>query len=148
MEGLTLSPLKLIAGEKGNVMHALKATDNTFVSFGEAYFSTVIHGIAKGWKRHNRMTLNLVVPVGAIRFVVVDDRGATPEVFETILGPEVNYQRLTVEPGLWVAFQGIGTELNLLLNLASIPHDPTESDSLSMDDNHLGFKQWDINQLG
>jgi dTDP-4-dehydrorhamnose 3,5-epimerase len=148
MEGLTLSPLKLIPNEKGNVMHALKATDSTFVSFGEAYFSTVIHGIAKGWKRHNRMTLNLVVPAGAIRFVVVDDRGATPEVFETVLGPEVNYQRLTVEPGLWVAFQGVGDGLNLLLNLASIPHDPTESDSLPLDDSRLGAHNWDISQLG
>ncbi|MDQ1298578.1 MAG: hypothetical protein QG558_1117, partial [Campylobacterota bacterium] len=43
-----------------------------------------------------------------------------------------NYQRLTVKPNLWVAFKGLG-EYNLLLNLASIEHDPHEAQNIELD---------------
>jgi dTDP-4-dehydrorhamnose 3,5-epimerase len=43
-----------------------------------------------------------------------------------------NYQRLTIKPGLWMAFRGIG-EYNMLLNLASIEHDPSESISIELE---------------
>ena len=66
MEGVTVHPLKHIVVPKGDIYHALKSTDEGYVGFGEAYFSQIEHGAAKGWKRHNRMTLNLVVPVGAV----------------------------------------------------------------------------------
>jgi dTDP-4-dehydrorhamnose 3,5-epimerase len=41
LEGVLITPLNEIANEKGNIFHALKVTDETFVSFGEAYFSSV-----------------------------------------------------------------------------------------------------------
>jgi dTDP-4-dehydrorhamnose 3,5-epimerase len=77
MEGVTVHPLKHIVVPKGDIYHALKSTDEGYVGFGEAYFSQIEHGAAKGWKRHNRMTLNLVVPVGAVKFVIYDDREGT-----------------------------------------------------------------------
>ena len=66
MEGVTVHPLKHIVVPKGDIYHALKSTDEGYVGFGEAYFSQIEHGAAKGWKRHTRMTLILVVPVGAV----------------------------------------------------------------------------------
>ena len=42
------------------------------------------------------------------------------------LGSE-HYGRLTVPPGVWMAFHGLGSELNLVFNLASIEHDPEEA---------------------
>lgn len=144
MEGVTLTPLKLIPGDKGRVMHGVKATDETFAGFGEAYFSEVHSGVTKGWKRHNRMTLNLVVPVGAIRFFVFDDRegSATNGQLATFTlgadtGDAADYARLTVQPGLWMAFQGVGQTQNLLMNFASIAHDPTEADAVPL--GHEGF---------
>ena len=142
MKGITLTPLQLIKGEKGTVLHALKATDAEFSSFGEAYFSTVNFGTTKGWKRHNRMVMNLVVPEGAIKFIIIDDRGRSLEVFETLLGPTTNYSRLTIEPGLWVAFEGVGEGVNLLLNIASILHDPNETDSLPLDNDQFNYSNW------
>ena len=38
-----------------------------------------------------------------------------------------NYSRLTVPAGLWLAFKGEDDGMNLILNIASIPHDPSES---------------------
>lgn len=133
IDGCKLAPLLIIPGEKGDVMHALKNTDEGFSAFGEAYFSSVNKGETKGWKRHTRMTINLVVPVGRICFHLHDDRpesstrGQSDEVELSI----ENYQRLTVPPGVWLTFEGKNDDLNLLLNIADIPHDPTEVESVA-----------------
>ena len=129
LHGIELTPLKIIEGEKGNVMHALKCTDFNFESFGESYFSTVVFNEVKGWKKHKRMVLNLIVPVGAVKFVFYDDRedSNTFGFFCEVILSVTNYQRLTVQPGIWMAFQGASEDLNLLMNVASIPHDPLES---------------------
>ena len=107
MEGVTLHLLKHIPVPKGDIYHAMKSTDEGYVGFGEAYFSEIVEGEAKGWKRHRRMVLNLVVPLGAVKFVIYDDRkdSITYGKFEEfVLSPKDNYQRLTVAPGLWMAF--------------------------------------------
>ena len=64
IEGVILTPLNKICHPKGDVFHGMKKSDVGFVGFGEAYFSTVNYTEIKGWNRHKRMTLNLVVPVG------------------------------------------------------------------------------------
>ena len=71
IEGVSLHPLKHIVVPKGDIYHAMKSTDEGYVGFGEVYFSQIEHGQAKGWKRHNRMTLNLIVPVGTVKFVMI-----------------------------------------------------------------------------
>ena len=132
IHGCQLTPLSIASGDKGDVLHALRSTDEGFVAFGEAYFSTVKKGVTKGWKRHRRMTLNLVVPVGCIRFRLHDERPGSPtcgQSDEVELSPENNYQRLTVPPGVWLAFEGMADGTNLLLNIADLPHDPAEVES-------------------
>jgi dTDP-4-dehydrorhamnose 3,5-epimerase len=119
-----LTPLKIIENEKGNVLHALKASDSNFRSFGEAYFSMIHYGEFKGWKLHKCMILNLVVPLGHIRFYLVH---GNEELATTVDLSVNNYQRLTVNPGTWVGFEGISQGVNLLLNIASVEHDPSES---------------------
>ena len=126
MDGVTLTPLKKITHPKGDIFHAMKASDDGFFGFGEAYFSTVNQGEVKGWKKHTEMTLNLVVVIGEIEFVVYDDNS-----FYSVKLSKNNYQRLTVEPGLWLAFRGVSVE-NMLLNLASIEHNPDESVNIDL----------------
>lgn len=136
MKGVELTPLKVIPVKQGDVMHALKCTDTTFDGFGEAYFSNVESGFVKGWKRHNQMVMNLIVPVGAIKFVIYDGRKESSsfgEIFEVTLSRD-NYQRLTIAPGLWLAFQGVSSGPSMLLNIASIQHDPEESDTADLTD--------------
>jgi len=145
IDGIVLTDLKIIPGENGGVMHVLKATESSYNGFGEAYFSSVVTGKIKGWKQHLKMTLNLVVPVGAIRFVIYDDREAS-KTFQTFnefyLGPEEKYYRLTIPPGLWMAFQGTGENLNLLLNIANIPHDPMEVIQLPQENDQIPNYNW------
>ncbi|MEI8602893.1 dTDP-4-dehydrorhamnose 3,5-epimerase family protein [Shewanella sp. PP-Sp27a-2] len=129
IEGTLVTKLKRIPHDKGDIFHAIKCSDEGFTSFGEAYFSSVNFKDVKGWKKHTRMVLNLIVPVGSVRFVLFDDRKESltnGKFFEVTISRD-NYVRLTVPLGVWVAFQGVDDGLNLLLNIASIEHDPTES---------------------
>ena len=131
IDGLIVTPLKKIEHPKGDLMHAMKASSPGFSGFGEAYFSSVIEGEIKGWKQHTRMMLNLVVPVGKVRFVVYDDRqesGTFGQFSDITLGAD-NYARLTVPSGVWMAFQGASEGLNLLLNMADIEHNPDEANN-------------------
>ena len=77
------------------------------------------------------MTLNLVVPVGNIRFLLHDERPDSPSIgmLEAVTLSIDNYQRLTVSPGVWLAFEGLDDGLNLLLNIVDLPHDPAASDT-------------------
>lgn len=137
IEGVQISELKVIAHPLGDVFHGLKASERSFAGFGEAYFSSVKHGSIKGWKKHTRMTLNLVVPVGEVRFVMFDDRAESSSFgrfFEVKLSRDHNYARLTVPPRVWMAFQGVGVAENILLNIASIEHDPHEAVSKRLEE--------------
>jgi dTDP-4-dehydrorhamnose 3,5-epimerase len=128
VKGVLLTPLKQIFHPKGYVYHAMKKSDIGFSGFGEAYFSTIHKDDVKGWKKHTQMTLNIVVPVGEIEFVIHDGN----DFFSTKLS-QTNYQRLTVAPNLWVAFRGVG-ETNMLLNLANMEHDSREALNLALNE--------------
>jgi dTDP-4-dehydrorhamnose 3,5-epimerase len=130
LDGIILTPLKQIFNPKGDVYHAMKKSDIGFDGFGEAYFSTINQYDIKGWKKHTKMTLNLVVPVGEIEFVVHDNNSKE---FFSVKISQNNYQRLTVKPNLWLAFKGIGIN-NVLLNLSNIEHDSSESENMALID--------------
>ncbi len=121
---ILLTSLKQVFHPKGDVFHAMKRSSPGFAGFGEAYFTTVNSGEVKGWKKHTQMQMNLVVPVGKVRFYVHDESSGQTIHYE--LGTN-NYARLTVPAGYWMAFTGLGRDLNLVLNLASIEHDPLEA---------------------
>jgi dTDP-4-dehydrorhamnose 3,5-epimerase len=128
-----LTVLRRIPTLGGDVLHAMKASDPGFCGFGEAYFSTVNPGHVKGWKLHTKMTLNLVVPVGKVQISAVEQGDSAPQSF--ILSPEsdATYARLTVPPGFWVAFGGLGNSVSVLLNVANIQHDPHEAKTEALD---------------
>ena len=135
IEGIVLTDLKTIYHPQGDIYHAMKKSDNGYAGFGEAYFSTIKSGEIKGWNKHKRMTLNLVVPVGEVIFIIYDDRKKSVtkgNFFKVMLSP-YNYQRLTVPLGLWLAFMGKSNGTNLILNIADMEHDPDEIERLNLD---------------
>ena len=118
------SPLMRIEHPKGDIFHGMKNSDVGFAGFGEAYFTTIIASEIKGWKRHTAMTMNLIVPLGMVRFYIHDDTTGRTSAYEIGV---LNYQRLTIPPGYWVSFQGLTTMTNIILNVANIEHDPEEA---------------------
>ena len=124
LNDIFVTPLKKIKTYGGDVMHALKSSDNGFHAFGEAYFSWINEGFIKAWKCHQIMTLNIIVPLGEIRFVFYLPDHKTNFRVEDI--GEMRYVRLTVPPGIWFGFKGKAAGKSLLLNIADIVHEPNE----------------------
>ena len=129
INGVKITPLSIIDTKGCDVLHAMKISDHGYSGFGEAYFSTIEPDAIKGWKRHKQMVLNLVVPVGTVRFILFDDRDNQDNVNqfqEVTLSIEDGYSRLTIPPMIWVGFQGLGLQKSLVLNIANIEHSPEE----------------------
>ena len=138
---VVITKLDIIDTLGGSVMHAMKASSAGYTGFGEAYFTQVDQGAIKAWKRHKKMTLNLAVPLGEIRFVLFDDREVLNTQFQEIIISNGNYCRLTVPPMVWMGFQGLSESGSMLLNIADIEHDPDEVDRKEM--NEINYN-WSI----
>jgi len=66
------------------------------------------------------------VPMGAIRFVLYDNRVNEDGNVQQVVLSKNNYQRLTIPPMVWVGFQGVSNGTSMLLNIANITHSPDE----------------------
>lgn len=128
IDGVLVVPRRQILDERGAIYHFLRNDDPEFQQFGEVYFSWVYPGVIKGWHMHKKMTLNYIVPVGRIKLVLYDERPDSPtrgELQEIYLG-EGNYQLVQVPPLVWNGFKGIGIQPAMVVNCATLPHDPDE----------------------
>jgi len=145
IDGVKITPLKQILDERGKIMHMLRSDSEVFQGFGEIYFSCVYPGAIKGWHIHKKMILNYAVPHGHIKFVLYDDRPDSPtrgELQEIFLGPD-NYCLVTVPPMVWNGFKGIGKDMAIVANCATIPHDAEEIDRLDPFDRSIPY-DWEI----
>ena len=132
IKDIIITELNQINTPGGNVLHGIKATSSCYFGFGEAYFSQIDSGAIKAWKRHKKMCLNLIVPIGEIKFILFDDRDKFNKQFHEVTISKKNYSRLTVPPNIWVGFQGRSNSQSLLLNIANIEHDKNEVDRLDV----------------
>jgi len=145
IKGVMITPLKQIIDERGKVMHMLRCDEEIFQKFGEIYFSCVHPGVIKGWHIHKRMTLNYAVPYGKIEFVLYDDRLNSPtkgELQKFLLSPD-NYMLVTVPPMVWNGFKGLGNEMTIVANCATIPHDPEEIERIDPFDSSIPYN-WEV----
>ena len=115
----------------------MKCTDPNFNGFGEAYFSLIKYNAIKAWRRHNKATMNLIVPFGKIKLVVLDDRKINTIKQEIFISVD-NYVRVTIPPKLWTGFIGLSKDTSIVLNVTDIQHDPEEKDT--RDINHFDYE--------
>lgn len=145
IDGLHVRPLRRIPDERGAILHMLRNDDDGFDAFGEIYFSMVHPGVVKGWHLHHEMTLNYAVPVGMIKLVCFDERDGSPtagNVVEIHTG-ELAYSLVTIPPGVWNGFKGVGTATALVANCATIAHRADEIERLDPFDNHIPY-DWSL----
>ena len=131
LDSIQVTALPRISTVGGDVMHAMKMTDEGYAGFGEAYFSWVSFGAIKAWKRHTQMTMNVVVPVGQVRFVFrcINADGADEFRVEHI---GLNrYARITIPPGVWFGFKGLDANQSLVLK-RNIMHRPQKENMKTM----------------
>ena len=134
VSGVTFTELRQVSDERGALLHMLRCDATEFSRFGECYFSEVMPGAIKAWKRHRIQTQNVAVPAGRIRMVIYDDREGSVTrglLQELELGRPDSYLRVKVPPGLWYGFACIGDRPALLANCTDLPYDPTEGEQCS-----------------
>jgi len=144
--GVELSELMVIPSEKGAVLHMVRADAPWFTDFGEVYFSEILPGAVKAWKKHRSMTQRLAVPLGRVRFVIEDARpGSITEGVreEFTLDRVEGYALLVIPPGVWYGFQGLAEAVSIVANCADLPHSPEESESLAVGSDGVPTFSWD-----
>jgi dTDP-4-dehydrorhamnose 3,5-epimerase len=142
INGVIITELRQITDERGSVLHMLRCDAPEFIRFGECYFSEVLPGAVKAWKKHRAQTQNFAVPVGRIRIVIYDDRVASIsrgqlQVLE--LGRPDAYLRVRIPPGLSYGFACISAVPALLANCTDLPHDPTDGELQNEDDPSIPY---------
>lgn len=124
IEGVELKKTQVINNVKGDIRKIINKCDNNFKGFGEAYLTNVKFKEIKGFKLHTKMVLNLFVISGEIMFYMVNEQSNQKcEVTISEKLPKI----LTIQPNIWMAFEGKTNAQNVLLNIANIKHDPKES---------------------
>ena len=120
---IKVTPLKIKKISSGNVMRVLQKKELKKWSFGEAYFSKIKFKKIKAWKYHLKMTLNLAVPSGRVKFVFYSQKENRFRVIE--IG-ERKYLRITVPPKVWFGFKGMAKNESIILNIANTEYNSKE----------------------
>ena len=128
IEGIQVTPLKILKNPSGDVMRGIRSDENQFEGFGEVYFSKILSDKIKGWKYHKEMTMNLIVISGEVKFVLFDDRknSNTKSQFDEYILSCNKYSRLTIPPKVWIAFKGLSLGESIIMNFSNILHDDQE----------------------
>jgi dTDP-4-dehydrorhamnose 3,5-epimerase len=144
IDGVVVVPLRRIPDERGTIFHMLRRTDPHFEEFGEIYFTSIYRDVVKGWHRHSGVTLNYACVWGRIKLVLYDDRRGSPTrgvLMEQFLGPD-DYSLVVIPPLVWNGMKGM-TEVAIVADLMTRPHDPTRTERLSPWSPTIPY-DWDI----
>lgn len=128
IDGIKITPLKVIKDDRGQVMHMLRKDSPVFSTFGEIYFSTIKLNLIKAWHLHQEATLNYTCVYGKVKLVLYDEREKSKtkgEYQELLLSPD-NHRLITIPKNIWNGFKGIHTSESIIANCLSIPHNEKE----------------------
>ena len=138
---VTITPLKIIADDRGKVMHMLRSDSKIFKQFGEIYFSTIFYNKIKAWHLHKVTTLNYVCIKGKVKFVLFDNRNNSPTkgvTQEIIMSPE-KYFLVTIPNNIWNGFKGLDKEESIIANCLNFPHNEDEMVRIDPLDKSIGY---------
>ena len=106
---------------KGNVLRAYRKNEKKIGKFGEVYLSWINKKSIKGWKMHKKMHMNLIVPIGLVKFVFFKNNK-----FKEIIVGENKYYRIYVPNKIYFAFQNLSKKKSLVINYSNIIHQNTD----------------------
>ncbi len=145
--GVAYLPLRVIDTPGGAVMHMLRPDmplvpglaqkdGAPVLGVGEIYFSEVLPGHVKAWKRHTEQTQFFAVPCGLLGIALYDARKDSPTFGEQQtfrLGRAGLYALLRIPCGVWYGFTALGDAPAIICNAADKPHDPKEGVKAALD---------------
>ena len=127
--------LRLIPDERGFLLEMLRADDELFTKFGQAYVSATYPGVVKAWHYHKVQVDHFVCIAGMIKLVLVDTREGSPTrgaVNEFFLGTQ-NPTLVQVPNLVYHGWKCISPEMSLVVNLPTEPYRYTEPDEYRLD---------------
>ena len=132
-----MKELKKISGSEGDIFKFIDKECDEFDGFGEIYFSTVKKNNIKGWNSHKESSCKIVVVNGEIEFIL--SKNLTDfNSYKKFLLSEDSLNLLSIPKNTWFAFRGLGKK-NILINLASLKHDPSETLKRVIENEHRRF---------
>ena len=142
IEGIKISPLKIISDDRGSVMHMLRNDNKVFEKFGEIYFSTILENKIKAWHLHKDATLNYACILGKVKLALYDERKKSKsygKYQELILSLE-NYSLITIPPNIWNGFKGLNKGHSIIANCLNLPHNEEEMVRTDINDKRFNYK--------
>jgi len=130
IEGVKTKNLRVVPDERGWLMEILRSDDEIFQQFGQVYITTAYPGVVKGWHYHKKQTDNFTCVCGMMKVALYDardDSSTKGSIMEFFVG-EKNPLLISVPPGVYHGFKGIGTETAYFLSVPTLPYNYQEPD--------------------
>ncbi len=130
IQGAIVTPLRVMADERGRLMEMYRSDDPNFIRFGQTYMTTAYPGVVKAWHYHKKQIDNFIVVHGMLKVVLFDSREDSPtkgEVNEFFLGVH-NPIRLTIPNGVYHGFKCISEHEAICINVPSELYDYKDPD--------------------
>jgi len=143
IDGVKIKKLRVIPDERGRLMEMLRADDDLFEKFGQAYLTTAYPGVVKAWHYHKKQTDNFVVVKGMMKVVLYDAREGSPtygQINEFFMG-EHNPILLQIPKLVYHGFKCIGTEEAMVINFPTETYNYADPDEYRVDphDNDIPY---------
>ena len=125
-----INSVNLIQNESGNIEKLINFSSKHFYGFKELYISNIKKNHIKAWKKHIKMTCNLFVISGKIKFVIMNDH----KNFTDFIISEDQNKFVTIFPNTIFGFKGLGSDNSKLLNFSNCLHEDHESIKMNKDE--------------
>jgi dTDP-4-dehydrorhamnose 3,5-epimerase len=135
IDGVKTKRLKVIPDERGHLMEILRADDDLFLGFGQAYMTTTYPGVVKAWHKHEKQTDNVCCLTGMLKLVLYDGRTGSPTfgaVEEHYLGIH-NPQLVQIPAGVFHGWMCVSSEEAVVVNLPTRAFNSKEPDEQRLD---------------
>lgn len=143
IHGVRTKPLKVIPDERGRLMEILRADDDLFIQFGQAYVTAAYPGVVKAWHYHRHQIDHFMVLKGMMKVVLYDARPESPThntINEFFMGDH-NPLLLQIPNLVYHGFKCIGETEALVLNLPTEVYNYDDPDEYRVDphDNDIPY---------
>lgn len=134
IDGAQEKKLKVLPDERGFLYEILRADDELFETFGQAYITACYPGVIKAWHAHKGQTDFFCCVDGTAKVVLYDAREGSPtqgEVQEFFIGDR-NPALVKIPSGVYHGFTPVGGKRCLILNIPTATYNRESPDELRM----------------
>lgn len=124
IDDVWVKDLRFIPDERGRLMEILRADDEGFRRFGQAYVTTTRPNVVKAWHLHKVQDDNFCCVSGMVKLVLYDARDDSPTkgtINEFFIGDH-DPKLVRVPPGVYHGWKCVSDGEAMVLNLVTEPY--------------------------